>query len=81
MFGFNGRHIGWFHQGMFFDQAGWLVAAPARAFVLPVRAAPVRGLKQLKPLKGLKELVPLQPLFRNAWSDLPAYVWLTFGRK
>lgn len=77
--GFNGKRLGWYRNGVLYDQDGNVVAAPAAAFKTPVPPPPPRGLKELKPLKGLKGLKPLKPLFSLSWSELPAQVFLLQG--
>jgi hypothetical protein len=79
IYGFNGKHLGWYRDGMVFDHDGDIVAAPSSAFRMPVEPAPIRRLKGLKPLKGLKELRPLKPLFGRTWSDIPARVFFLLG--
>lgn len=79
VYGFNGKHLGWYRSGTVFDHDGAVVVAPASAFSTDVAPAPPRGLKQLKPLKGLKELKPLRPLFGRSWSELPARVFFMMG--
>lgn len=80
IYGFNGKHLGWYQRGLIYDHEGNVVAAPASAFKSPVDPTPPRGLKNLKPLKGLKELKPLKPLFGLTWSDLPARAFFFLGR-
>ena len=79
IFGFNGKHLGWYRGGIVYDSDGAVVAAPAAAFATPVAPAPPKGLRQLKPLKGLKELRPLKPLFSNSWSSTLAAVFFFGG--
>jgi hypothetical protein len=79
IFGFNGKHLGWYHKGLVYDHDGGVVVAPAAAFRESVGPAPTRSLKQLKPLKGLKELKPLKPLFGTSWSTIPARVFFLLG--
>jgi hypothetical protein len=79
IYGFNGKHLGWFKDGMVFDHDGDIVVAPASSFRSAVDSAPSRGLKSLKPHKGLKELRPLRPLFGRSWADLPARVFFLLG--
>ncbi|HEX7074784.1 MAG TPA: hypothetical protein VF226_12140 [Hyphomicrobiaceae bacterium] len=79
IYGFNGKHLGWYHNGLVYDEDGNVVCAPAAAFREPPNPGPIRSLKQLKPLKGLKELKPLKPLFGRAWSRLPARVFFLMG--
>lgn len=79
IYGYNGKHLGWYRDEMIFDHDGNVVVASSSVFRTPVEPAPVRGLKGLKPLKGLKELKPLKPLFGRSWSDLPARVFFLLG--
>lgn len=80
VYGFNGKHLGWYQNGRVYDLAGAVVAAPADAFREPVSTAPPRAPQGLRPLKGLKELRPLKPMFRQTWSDTPASVFFLMGR-
>ena len=79
IFGFNGKHLGWYQNRLIYDHDGGVVAAPARVFRESVDAPPPRSLKQLKPLKGLKELKPLKPLFGRSWSKIPAIAFFLQG--
>ena len=79
IFGFNGKHLGWYRDGLIYDNDGGIVVAPASAFRGAPGPSPQRSLKGLKPLKGLKELRPLKPLFSRAWSRMPARVFFLLG--
>lgn len=79
IYGFNGKHLGWYQDGIVYDHDGAVVAAPASAFRGPVDPAPPRGLRQFRPVKGLKELKPLRPLFGLSWTNLPARVFFFLG--
>lgn len=79
IFGFNGTHLGWYHDGLIYDHDGQIVVAPGSAFQRNPGPPPPRSLKSLKPLKGLKELKPLKPLFGMTWSTLPARVFFLRG--
>lgn len=79
IFGFNGKHLGWYHDGLIYDHDGGIVAALASAFREAPGPAPPRSLRGLKPLKGLKELKPLKPLFGRSWSKVPARVLFLSG--
>lgn len=79
VYGFNGKHLGWYQNGAVYDHDGNVVVAPAGMFRGVVEPAPPRGLRRLKPLKGLKELRPLRPLFGTSWSAIPAAVFLMRG--
>jgi hypothetical protein len=79
IFGFNGKHLGWYHNGLVYDHEGGIVGAARATLEEPPDAAPPRSLKNLKPLKGLKELKPLKPVFGRSWSELPARVFFLQG--
>jgi hypothetical protein len=79
IYGFNGKHLGWYLKGIVYDQDGYIVLAPARAYSANVERAPPRGIKTLKPIKGLKDLKPLKPLFGLSWSKYPSWFFLAQG--
>ena len=79
VYGFNGTHLGWYHNGAVYDHDGDVIAAPASMFQGSVTSGSARGLRGLRPLKGLKELKPLKPLFGMSWSRMPAAVFFLQG--
>ena len=79
IYGFNGKHLGWFRSGLIYDSNGYVIAGVADAFRSGVALSPLKGLKQLIPLKSLKELKPLKPPFYNQWSDTPAELFFLHG--
>ena len=79
VYGFNGKHLGWFQSGLIYDNDGYVVAGVADAFRSGVALPPLKGLKQLIPLKSLKELKPLKPPFYNQWSGTPAELFFLQG--
>jgi hypothetical protein len=79
VYGFNGKHLGWFQKGAVYDDDGDIVAALATRFRGSVQRPPIKSLRSLKPLKGLKELKPLKPLFGLSWSKLPAKYFFLQG--
>lgn len=79
VYGFNGKHLGWYRDGTVYDHEGNIVVAPASRFGRGVQSPPPRGLGGLNPLKGLRELRPLRPLCGVRWSRLPAAVFFLRG--
>lgn len=79
IYGFNGKHLGWFQSGLVYDNDGYVVAGVADAFRSGAALPPLKGLKQLIPLKSLKELKPLKPPFYNQWSGTPAELFFLQG--
>jgi hypothetical protein len=79
VYGFNGKHLGWYSAGVVYDDEGDAVGGTRNVFRAPTAIEPLKGLKELKPLKSLKELSPLKPLFSRRWSELPLKYFLIEG--
>jgi hypothetical protein len=69
VYGFNGKHLGWFVKGLIYNHDGEIVGATRSRLKVAAQVSPIKSLKELKPLKGLKELKPLKPIFSMSWSE------------
>lgn len=78
IYGFNGKHLGWFVGGTVRDHEGDAACALKGAISNP-QSEPLKSLKSLKSLKRLKELAPLRPLFSRQWGELPCKFLLKQG--
>lgn len=78
VYGFNGRHLGWFVAGMVRDHGGDAACAVRDAVSNP-RIEPLKSLKLLKPLKFLKKLAPSRPIFSQEWGKLPCRSFMQQG--
>jgi hypothetical protein len=78
VYGFNGKHLGWFLKGIVWDHSGGASCAVKDAIQF-AQLEPLKSLKQLKPLKGLKELRPIRPVLSNAFGDTPCVLLLGSG--
>ncbi len=79
IYGFNGKHLGWFDQGVIRDRNGNGVGFIQGAINKLTRLEGLKSLKSLKPLKSLKELAPLKPLNSTQWAKLPLELFLLSG--
>ena len=79
IYGFNGKHLGWFVKGVVRDHSGDAAGGLKETFRSTTQLEPLKGLKELKPLKNLRELPPLRPLFSLQWSDTPLKFLLLAG--
>lgn len=79
VYGFNGRHIGWYQNGAIYDNDGNLIAALASRFASPVEPAPPKGFKGFRPFKAFKEFRPFKPLFGQTWSKVSAKILFLLG--
>ena len=80
IYGFNGKHLGWFEQGVLRDSSG-----SAAGFVndtLPVFAQfePFKGFKQFKPFKAFQEFAPFKPFISATSIPGSLHDWLARGR-
>lgn len=78
VYGFNGKHLGWFLKGIIWDHTGNASCAVKEAFQA-TEMEPLKALKELQPLKSLQELAPLRPLPTNSFGDLPCQFLLGEG--
>jgi hypothetical protein len=81
VYGFNGKHLGWFARGAIYAHDGTAACATAQVMTSATRLEPLKSLKQLKPLQSLTELSPLQPLLASRFGDTPCRFLLNAGSK
>lgn len=79
VYGFNGKHLGWFTKGAIYAHDGTAACATAEVLTSPTQLEPLKSLKQLKPLQSLTELAPLQPLLASRFGDTPCRFLLGAG--
>lgn len=80
IYGFNGKHLGWFKDGIVWDHNGYAVGFVEGAVNMLTKLERLKGLQQLTPLKSLQQLEPLEPLHKNQWSRIPLEIFLSMGR-
>jgi hypothetical protein len=56
IYGFNGKHLGWFKGGIIWDHKGFAVGFVEGAVNKLTKLEPLKGLQELTPLKSLQEL-------------------------
>jgi hypothetical protein len=79
IYGFNGKHLGWFVGGIARDHKGKAVGAVKEAFATGTKTEPFKSFKQFKPFKSFKEFAPFRPFFSNDWSDTSFKLFLLQG--
>ena len=77
VYGFNGRHLGWFVNGMIWNHTGRPSCTTKDA--LPHRLNPLKGLKGAKPARAAREIAPIRPTFVNAFDDSTCRALLSTG--
>jgi hypothetical protein len=82
IYGFNGRHLGWWRRGTVYDHEGNVVAAVAGRFISPVPVPPFKGFRQFLPFKAFRDFAPFEPFFNpTSWSKTSATAFFSDGIK
>jgi hypothetical protein len=79
IYGYNGKHLGWFDNGIVWDHKGRGVGFVKGAVSMSTNLESLKGLKELRSLKSLKELAPLKPLKTQSWAPIPLSLFLAAG--
>lgn len=78
VYGFNGKHLGWFSRGIVRDHGG-NGACAVREVLSSTEIEPIKSIKEIKPIKSIKEIVPIRPILSNSWSETPCRFFLQGG--
>ncbi len=68
VYGFNGRHLGWFEEGVLFDRFGHSVGFTGKTCPTETEEEPPRSAKETKPGKRGMATPPMKPLFSSTPS-------------
>ena len=79
VYGFNGKHLGWFESGVIWDSNGDALCATNDAVGGYTKYEPYKGYKQYKPYKNYKEYAPAKPYFSRKFSQTPCNIGLALG--
>jgi hypothetical protein len=76
VYGFNGRHLGWFEDGVVWDHAGHRVGFTSQTCPVYTKFEPFKGFKQFKPFKAFKQHPPYKPhkSLSNSKSELISFL-------
>ncbi len=79
IYGFNGKHLGWFVDEVVRDHKGHRVGTTKNSANIITKIEPIKGIKQIVPIKEIQDLVPIKPLFNNKLSDYNLEAFLLAG--
>jgi hypothetical protein len=79
IYGFNGKHLGWFTKGVIYGPDGKAVGAVRGAFASITDIEPIKSIKQIKPIQAIKQIAPIKPIFTMQWSQTPLKLLLLSG--
>jgi hypothetical protein len=81
IYGFNGKHLGWFEEGIVRDHEGYALGFIKGAVNMYTKYEPYKGYKEYKPYKSYKEYAPYKPYYKNKFSNIPLSLFLRKGAK
>jgi hypothetical protein len=79
IYGFNGKHLGWWVEGIIRDHEGDAVGATKEATNMYTEYEPYKGYKEYKPYKSYKEYAPYKPYWSTSWSSTSFKMFLLEG--
>lgn len=80
VYGFNGKHLGWFVKGVIWDHEG-NGACAVKEVLQSTQSEPFKAFKQFKPFKSFTQFAPFRPTFSNKFGDVPCRFLLAEGGK
>jgi len=80
VYGFNGRHLGWFERGAIWMPDGYAACAVREALTVVPQIDPVKAIREIKPIKSIREIASLKPLLTNRFGAMPCSLFLAQGK-
>lgn len=71
VYGFNGKHLGWFVDGVVHDRNG-AVSCAVKEAVPTTQFEPFKAFKAFQPFKSFTEFAPFRPFLTKTWAELHA---------
>jgi len=79
LYGFNGKHLGWWVKGIIRDHDGDAIGATKGVTNMNTEYEPLKGYKEFKPYKSYKEYPPHKPYWSTSWSNNSFKMFLLQG--
>ena len=79
VYGFNGKHLGWFLDGVVIDHEGHASCVVEERYPGYTKYEGYKGYKSYKPYKSYKEYAPYKPYASNRFSAVPCSLFLALG--
>lgn len=80
IYGFNGKHLGWFEDDLVWDHQGYRIGFTKSTCPVFTQFEPFKGFKEFKPFKGFKQFTPLKPTKSYINSETSLLAFLKEGR-
>lgn len=81
IYGFNGKHLGWFEQGIIWDHDGNKVGYINKTLPVFAKFEPLKSFKEFKPFKSFQEFSPFKPFKSLNISTIELSTFLGAGVK
>lgn len=81
VFGFNGRFLGWYEDGVIYDKKGYAVGARYAAVSMTSKVERIKGIQKATPIRPVTSISPIQPILKRTWSNTPLTEFLHSGKK
>lgn len=80
IYGFNGKHLGWFEDGIIWNHNGERNGFNKNSLPVFAQFEPFKAFKQFKPFRAFKENVPFKPFKSNSIAQMDLEKFLRFGK-
>ena len=77
--GFNGSFMGWYENGIIYDEAGYAVGAINGATNMVTQIEPIKSLQHLSSIRPITPIAPIRPIWQNSWSSTSLTEFLYHG--
>ncbi|HBH47746.1 MAG TPA: hypothetical protein DDX98_03865 [Bacteroidales bacterium] len=81
IYGFNGKHIGWQHEGIYYNLTGKRTGFEQDALPgVETLPEPAKEIKEVMPVKEIRQFPFAQHIYSVDWSEESIEDWLLSGR-
>ena len=80
VYGFNGKHLGWFSESMIIDHNGESPCVLKNRYPGYTQYESYKGYKSYKPYKSYQQYAPYKPYTSNRFSSIPCSLFLAMGK-
>lgn len=81
VYGFNGKHLGWFDAGVVRDSGGSAVGYVKNTCPKITKIEPIKKIKKIKKIKSICKIAPIRPINKMGASTTPLEAFLLAGAK
>ena len=80
VYGFNGKHLGWFSNGIVIDHNGESPCVTKNRYPGYTNSEGYKSYKSYKPYKSYQQYSPYKPYTYNKFSSIPCSLFLAMGK-